>query len=132
MTNGTVSYRKQFTTFFNSKYDLLCRGTQNNSCTSTNRTSVEVRIFSLPATTNEEIVKCQSANSIQLDAGLSNVSYLWSAGENTQITVTSIGTYTVTSQIVIIVLVKKTIKVIERNKPAISSVDVKNLQLLLI
>jgi gliding motility-associated-like protein len=125
-TNGTLlATGNSFTTPFLTQNTTYYAEAQNNSCTSSNRTSVEVRIFSLPATTNEEIVKCQSANSIQLDAGLSNVSYLWSTGENTQqITVTSIGTYTVDITNSDNCTSKKTIKVIERNKPAISSVDV--------
>jgi hypothetical protein len=50
---------------------------------------------------------------------------IYGLGENTQqITVTSISTYTVTSQIVIIASKKNNNRIIERNKPAISSVDV--------
>lgn len=125
-SNGTfLATGDSFTTPFLTQNTTYYAEAQNNSCTSTSRTAVQVRIFSLPATTNEEIVKCQLDNSLLLDAGLSNVSYLWSTGETTQqITVATIGTYTVDITNSDNCSSKKTITVIEHNKPAISSIDV--------
>ncbi|MDG2432152.1 T9SS type B sorting domain-containing protein [Flavobacterium sp.] len=97
----------------------------NNSCTSASRTVVEVRIFPLPPTTSEEVVKCQQDNSLLLDAGLPNLSYLWSTGETTQkITVSAIGTYTVTITNSDNCTSEKTIVVTEHEVPVISSIDV--------
>ena len=124
--SGTIlATGNSFTTPFLTQNTTYYAEAVNNSCISSRRTAVEVRIFSLPATTNEEIVKCQTDTSLLLDAGLANVFYLWSTGETTQkITVSSIGIYTVTITNNDNCSSKKTIVVTEHEVPVISSIDV--------
>ena len=125
-TSGTIlATGNIFTTPFLTQNTTYYAEAVNNSCISSNRTAVEVRIFSLPATTNEEIVKCQTDSYLLLDAGLANVFYLWSTGETTQkITVSSIGAYTVTITNNDNCYSKKKISVIENNVPEINTIDV--------
>ncbi|OAZ02956.1 T9SS type B sorting domain-containing protein [Flavobacterium succinicans] len=65
----------------------------NTNCTNGTRVPVEVKIYPLPAVTNEEKIICQS-NPLTLDAGLSGMSYLWSTGATTAtIQVNNVGNF---------------------------------------
>lgn len=54
----------------------------NANCTNGTRVPVEVKIYPLPAVTDEEKIICQS-NPVTLEAGLTGMSYLWSTGATT-------------------------------------------------
>ncbi|WP_431244074.1 T9SS type B sorting domain-containing protein [Flavobacterium sp. P21] len=100
----------------------------NNDCRSTARTPIKIEIIPLPDVKNEEVVLC-APNSAILDAGISNMSYLWSTGEMTQkITVSQLGTYfvDVTASTQGNCSNRKTIKVIEPLVPEIQKVEVDN------
>lgn len=67
----------------------------NNGCISS-RIPITILVYPLPIVTNENAILCENKTLI-LDAGISNVSYLWSTSETTkQITVSTPGNYTVT------------------------------------
>jgi gliding motility-associated-like protein len=67
----------------------------NNRCLS-NRIPTTISVYPLPIVTNDNAILCENKTLI-LDAGISNVSYLWSNSETTkQITVSTPGNYTVT------------------------------------
>lgn len=98
----------------------------NNNCLSLSRTPIEIEIYPLPVIQDEESVLCLP-NSVMLDAGISDMKYLWSTGETTQkITVSQLGNYTVD----VIANTpgncsnRKTIKVIERPAPEIQKIEV--------
>ncbi|WPO80802.1 T9SS type B sorting domain-containing protein [Flavobacterium sp. KACC 22761] len=100
----------------------------NNDCRSITRTPVKIEIFPLPAVQNEEVVLCVP-NSVTLDAGISNMNYLWSTGEITQkIKVSQLGTYfvDVTASTQGNCSNRKTIKVIELPAPEIQKVEIDN------
>lgn len=68
----------------------------NNGCSNGTRTAVMATIFPVPNTDDVIISFCQN-DSVQLNAGVSNVAYLWSTGETTQnITIQNAGNYSVT------------------------------------
>ncbi|MEN2415558.1 Ig-like domain-containing protein [Flavobacterium mesophilum] len=100
----------------------------NNDCRSLTRTPIKIEIFPLPDVQNEEVVLC-APNSVTLDAGIKNMSYLWSTGETTQkITVSQLGTYfvDVTASTAGNCTNRKTIKVIELPAPEIQKIEVDN------
>ncbi|TDO97722.1 T9SS type B sorting domain-containing protein [Flavobacterium sp. 245] len=100
----------------------------NNECRSLARIPIEIKIYPLPDVQNQEVVLC-APNSVTLDAGISNVAYLWSTGETTQkITVSQLGTYfvDVTATSAGNCSNRKTIKVIELPAPEIQKIDVDN------
>jgi gliding motility-associated-like protein len=67
----------------------------NNGCIST-RVAIVVQVNQKPNVTNEDKILCENSFLI-LNAGISNVTYLWSTGATTPtISVTTPGTYTVT------------------------------------
>jgi len=67
----------------------------NNGCIST-RVAIVVQVNQKPNVTNEDKILCENSFLI-LNAGISNVTYLWSTGATTpNISVTTPGTYTVT------------------------------------
>ncbi|WP_396182886.1 T9SS type B sorting domain-containing protein [Flavobacterium sp.] len=55
----------------------------NNGCSSGNRLPVVVTIFDIPEVSDENKILCEGIP-LTLDAGILNVSYLWSTGETTQ------------------------------------------------
>lgn len=68
----------------------------NNGCSNGTRTAVIATIFPVPNTDDVVISLCQN-DSVQLNTGVSNVTYLWSTGETTEnITVQNAGNYSVT------------------------------------
>jgi gliding motility-associated-like protein len=100
----------------------------NNGCTNNTKIPVDLLVYSLPPVNDQQVSIC-SPNPIVLDAALPNMTYLWStpAAETTQtIPVSTTGVYTVdikslspencTS--------RKTITVVENNKPEIKKVVV--------
>ncbi len=100
----------------------------NNECRSLARTPIEIKIYPLPDVQNQEVILC-APSSVTLDAGISNMSYLWSTGETTQkITVSQLGTYfvDVTASTAGNCSNRKTIKVIELPAPEIQKIDVDN------
>lgn len=67
----------------------------NGTCINTTRTPVNIVIYTPPAVTDETAILCQYQK-VNLDAGISGMTYKWSTGETAQIiTVTASGTYTV-------------------------------------
>lgn len=100
----------------------------NNDCRSLSRTPIEIEIYPLPEIQNQEVVLC-APNSVTLDAGISNMSYLWSTGETTQkIIVSQLGTYfvDVTASAAGNCTNRKTIEVIELPAPEIQKIEVDN------
>jgi gliding motility-associated-like protein len=98
----------------------------NEECTSSDRKSVEVKIYTPPIVMDQEVTKCKSTNII-LDAVLLNMSYSWSTGETTQkISVANPGTFTVdiTSPSPENCTSRKTITVRENDAPKIVDVAV--------
>ncbi|MBF4518544.1 T9SS type B sorting domain-containing protein [Flavobacterium sp. ANB] len=67
----------------------------NNGCTNTNRTPVNVVIYTPPVVADEEISICEFEKKI-IDAGVAGMSYKWSTEETTQkIEINGPGVYTV-------------------------------------
>lgn len=100
----------------------------NNNCRSVSRTPIAIEIYPLPHVQNQEVVLC-APNPATLDAGISNMSYLWSTGETTQkIIVTETGTYfvDVTASTLGNCSNRKTIRVMELPAPEIQKVTVDN------
>lgn len=95
----------------------------NNGCIST-RTAVFVQVNQIPIVTDETKFICENSFVI-LNAGITNVSYLWSTGATTaSISVTTPGTYTVTVINSINCSNIKTIVVIQNNAPVIQDIVV--------
>lgn len=99
----------------------------NKGCTTLNRTAITVIVNQPPLVSDEQIAICEGS-STQLNAGIDNVTYLWSTGETSKnITISSAGIYTLTvtslppencSSI-------KTYTVIENTIPVIDNVIIK-------
>ena len=98
----------------------------NNGCLNTNRTPVNISIYTPPVVTDEEVPLCQNQKKT-IDAGISGMTYLWSTGATTQaIEVSAGGTYTVdvTSPAPAGCTSRKTIIVDEHEIPQIDRIDV--------
>ncbi|HSN47237.1 MAG TPA: T9SS type B sorting domain-containing protein, partial [Flavobacterium sp.] len=98
----------------------------NNGCVSTNRTPVNIIVYTPPAVSDQEVTKCK-AGTVILDASLPGMSYLWSTNETSKtITVATSGIYTVdiTSPAPENCTSRKKITVVEHNTPEIDRVDV--------
>jgi len=98
----------------------------NNGCTNGTKVSIDLIVYPLPIVSDQELSHCVKAI-IVLDAGLQNMSYNWSTGETTQmIKVMDKGIYTVdvTSPAPESCTSRKTITVLENNKPEIKNVVV--------
>jgi gliding motility-associated-like protein len=98
----------------------------NNGCTNGNRVPVDVFVYTPPVVSDQEVTKCKSS-SVELDASLSGMFYLWSTGEKTQkITVLTPGIYSVvvTSPAPENCSSTKKITVLEYNMPEIDRIDV--------
>jgi gliding motility-associated-like protein len=96
----------------------------NKNCLSLTRTPFQIEIYPLPPVLDQQLALCVP-NSIMLDAMVPNMTYKWSTGETTQnITVSNYGVYTVnvTSNSPENCTNKKTITVLENNKPKIKNV----------
>jgi gliding motility-associated-like protein len=98
----------------------------NNGCTNGNRVPVDVFVYTPPVVSDQEVTKCKSS-SVELDASLPGMFYLWSTGEKTQkITVLTPGIYSVvvTSPAPENCSSTKKITVLEYNIPEIDRIDV--------
>ncbi|RYF12314.1 MAG: lectin, partial [Flavobacteriales bacterium] len=98
----------------------------NSGCINSNRTPVNIVIYTPPVVTDETVVLCQSEEII-LDAGIAGMTYLWSNGDTSQTTkVNTGGNYTVdvTSPAPESCTSKKTIMVNEHQLPEIKHIDV--------
>jgi gliding motility-associated-like protein len=124
---GTIVFTgNNFTTPSISAGTVYYAEASNNGCLNSNRTPVNINIYTPPAVSDEEITKCQFETKT-LDAGIAGMIYLWSNGATTQtIDITSTGIYTVdvTSPSPESCTSKKTIKVTENEIPEISRIDI--------
>jgi gliding motility-associated-like protein len=99
----------------------------NNGCIAT-RIPVTIVVYPIPVVVDENKIICENS-SLLLEAGILNVSYLWSTGETTPtITISNPGTYTVraTSLSSQNCWKTKTIVVTEHYKPLIQDVTIIN------
>ena len=95
--------------------------TLNNGCTS-GRIAILVQVNEKPIVFDDEKILCENSF-VTLNAGISNVTYLWSTGETTQsIIVTTPGSYTVTVSNALNCSSLKTIVVIQKNAPIIETI----------
>lgn len=93
----------------------------NNGCSSP-RIAVLVQLNQKPVVSDDEQILCGNS-SVILNAGISNVTYLWSTGETTaSILVTSPGSYTVTVSNALNCSSLKTILVTEKTAPVIEDI----------
>jgi|GEM_PF-1658457 len=98
----------------------------NNNCISLTRTPFKIEIYPLPPVTDQQVAIC-IPDSVQLDASVPNMSYLWNTGETSQtITASTTGIYTVevTSPAPENCTSTKKITVAENTKPKIKSITV--------
>lgn len=98
----------------------------NNGCINSTKTPVALIVYPLPIVSDQPITKCV-AQTITLDAGIPNMNYLWSTGAITKtIDVIDKGIFTVnvTSPAPESCTSKKTITVLENDKPEIKNVAV--------
>lgn len=98
----------------------------NSTCINTNRTPVNIIIYTPPTVTDETLPLCQFQK-ITLDAKITGMTYLWNTGATTQtIEVTAGGTYTVdvTSPAPENCTSRKTITINEHQTPQIDRIDV--------
>jgi gliding motility-associated-like protein len=98
----------------------------NNGCSNGIRVPVAIFVYTPPVVSDEEVTKCKSS-SVELDASLPGMFYLWSTGEKTQkITVLTAGIYSVvvTSPAPENCSSTKKITVLEYNIPEIDRIDV--------
>lgn len=95
-TGGTqIGTGSIFTTDPLSNDTILYAEANNNGCISTNRIPFNVTIHPVPFVDNENLILCENS-SLELDAGLNGMDYLWSTAESTQtINITSGGSYEV-------------------------------------
>lgn len=94
-SNQSVFEGSTFTTPIISTNTIYYAEASNGECLNTQRTPVEIIIYTPPAVTDEKLTLCES-ETLTLDAGISGMDYEWSNGEKTQkIDVTVGGTYTV-------------------------------------
>ncbi|WP_100432086.1 T9SS type B sorting domain-containing protein [Flavobacterium sp. 1] len=125
--NGSiVGSGSSFTTPIITANTIYYAETVNNGCVNTQKTEVNITIYPLPPVSDQTRTKCVS-QTITLDAGIQNMTYLWSTGAVTQtIDVIDKGNFTVdvTSPAPESCTSKKTIDVVENNKPEIKNVTV--------
>lgn len=98
----------------------------NSGCVNTNRTAVNIEIYTPPVVSDETVALCQF-QTVTLDAGISGMNYLWSNGAATQtIVVSQGGTYNVvvTSPAPENCSSTKKVTVEEHQVPEIDKVDV--------
>lgn len=97
---------------------------QNYNCKSPLRTPVTFTIKTQPIGISQDLILCEN-QSIELDAGITNVTYAWSTGESTKtITISSRGIYTVTVTNPEGCSNTKTITVTEKQVPIITGVAI--------
>ncbi|WP_394773860.1 T9SS type B sorting domain-containing protein [Flavobacterium sp.] len=126
-TGGTsVHMGNSFTTPTISSNITYYAEASNSMCINSNRTPVNIVIYTPPVVTNETLALCQFQK-VTLDAGISGMTYLWNTGATTP-TIDAIagGTYTVdvTSAAPENCTSRKTIIVNEHQIPQIDRIDV--------
>lgn len=113
-----------FSTSQISNNTLLYAEANNNGCISPNRVAISTIINPVPDVVDENLILCQD-NSLNLDAGLNGMEYLWSTTEITQtITITSAGSYDVVITNSYSCSSTKKISVIEHKIPEIDAIKV--------
>ncbi|TDW46409.1 gliding motility-associated-like protein [Flavobacterium sp. 270] len=126
-SGGTSIYNgNSFTTPSISSNTTYYAEASNNGCINTNRTAVNIIIYTPPVVTDETLVLCQSQK-ITLNAGIAGMSYLWSNGATTQTTEVNAGgkyTVVVTDPGPGSCSSTKTVTVEEHLKPEIDKIDV--------
>ncbi|OYU79500.1 MAG: lectin [Flavobacterium sp. BFFFF1] len=126
-TNGTLlATGESFTTPILTQDTTYYVDAKNNDCTSGPRQEVLVNINQKPVVADEQTAICEGEEAT-LDAGISNVTYLWSTGSTArQITVDTEGSYTVTVTNPAGCSSVKTFTVIQKQAPVISEIVVLN------
>ncbi|HSD08817.1 T9SS type B sorting domain-containing protein [Flavobacterium sp.] len=136
-TEGTINWYSQiggnivgtgtaFTTTKISNNTTYYAEAVNNGCINNTKTPVDLIVYPLPPVSDQTLAKC-AAQTITLDAGVTNMTYLWSTGETTQtIDVVNKGIYkvAVTSLSPENCTSNKTITVNENNEPEIKKIIV--------
>lgn len=126
-SGGTSIYNgNSFTTPSISSNTTYYAEASNNGCINTNRTAVNIIIYTPPAVTDETLVLCQSQK-ITLNAGIAGMNYLWSNGATTQTTEVNAGgkyTVVVTDPGPGSCSSTKTVTIEEHLKPEIDKIDV--------
>ncbi|WP_255373758.1 T9SS type B sorting domain-containing protein [[Flexibacter] sp. ATCC 35103] len=126
-TGGTSVYMgNNFTTPTISANTTYYAEASNSMCINSNRTPVNVVIYTPPAVINETLALCQFQK-ITLDAGIAGMTYLWNTGATSPtIDANTGGTYTVdvTSPAPENCTSRKTIIVNERLLPQVDRIDV--------
>ncbi|OXA69305.1 lectin [Flavobacterium aquidurense] len=126
-TGGTsVHMGNSFTTPALSTNTTYYAQASYSTCINTDRTPVNIIIYTPPVVTDETLSLCQFQK-ITLDTGISGMTYLWNTGATSQTTdATSGGTYTVdvTSPAPENCTSRKTIIVNEHQVPQIDRIDV--------
>ncbi|WP_310298700.1 T9SS type B sorting domain-containing protein [Flavobacterium aquidurense] len=127
-TGGTSIYNgANFPTPTISTNTIYYAEASNNDCINSDRTPINIIIYTPPAVTNEELMMCENQKKT-LDAGISGMTYKWSTGETTQqIDIYKGGTYTVEVTNSVAeggCSSTKTIKVEEHQTPKIDHIDV--------
>ncbi len=113
-----------FSTSQISNNTLLYAEANNNGCISPNRVAISTIINPVPDVVDENLILCQD-NSLNLDAGLNGMDYLWSTTEITQtINITSAGSYDVVITNSYSCSNTKKISVIEHQIPEIDAIKV--------
>lgn len=121
-TGGTtIGTGTSFTTPLLSQNTTFYVEATNNGCTSV-RVANLVQVHEIPIIADEDKILCENSFVI-LNAGISNVTYLWSTGETTEsIIVTAPGVYTVTVSNALNCSSLKTITVIQKTAPIIEDI----------
>jgi len=126
-TGGNSVYTgNSFTTPIISNNITYYAQASNGTCINTDRTAVNIVIYTPPVVTDETLPLCQF-QTITLDAGISGMTYVWNTGATSPtIYVTTGGTYTVdvTSPAPENCTSRKTIVVEEHQIPQIDRIDV--------
>jgi len=121
-TGGTpIGTGTSFTTPLLSQNTTFYLEATNNGCTSV-RVAILVQVNEIPIIADEDKILCENSFVI-LNAGISNVTYLWSTGETTEsIIVTASGVYSVTVSNALNCSSLKTITVIQKTAPIIEDI----------
>ncbi|MFH6946939.1 T9SS type B sorting domain-containing protein [Flavobacterium sp. FlaQc-51] len=124
---GTSVYTgNRFTTPTISTNTTYYAEASNSTCINTNRTAINIVIYTPPVVTDETLLLCQFQK-VTLDAGIPGMTYLWNNGATSPtIDATTGGIYTVdvTSPAPENCTSRKTITVNERQVPQINRIDV--------
>ncbi|RED21976.1 gliding motility-associated-like protein [Flavobacterium cutihirudinis] len=132
-SNQSVFEGSTFTTPIISTNTTYYAEASNGECPNTQRTPVEIIIYTPPAVVDEKLTLCKF-QTLTLDAGISGMDYEWSNGQKTQtIDVTVGGTYTVkvSNPLENFCSSVKTIKVEEHEIPQIDRINVEGTRVII-